>query len=104
MRQVEKISSKNNEPKNGSQWQDTSSVETQASIQTEHLQESAPDTAGIFRHKVKPRTLLVFWIQPPPNLKSEIAADLQPRRDYNELQKALDADVIYANDAMAMPF
>src|SRR5712691_6581523 len=48
---------------------------------------------------VKPRTLLAISVQPRSTLQAEIASGKQPRRDYYMLQQALDADIIFPDDA-----
>src|SRR5919202_4111610 len=50
---------------------------------------------------IRPRTLLVISLQPKATMRAEIAAGLQPRRDYEALQHKLGADVLYLGDAQA---
>ena len=44
------------------------------------------------------RTLLVISAQPEPDLAAQIASGAQPRRDYLELARALDADLLHPAD------
>lgn len=67
--------------------------------QREQPQKGADDVAGMPQPEMRQRTLLAYWIQPAP--RDQIAAGQQPRRDYYELQKALNADIICADDAQA---
>lgn len=100
MRQVEKASSDEYRSMQDVQRSEASVAGMRAEgAQKEHLQQSAADAAEVSRRKVTPRTLLAYWIHPAS--KAEIAANQQPRRDYYEHQKALDADIIYADDAQA---
>lgn len=50
------------------------------------------------------RVLLVISAQPAAALREEIAAGREPRRDYFELQRALDADLLLPADVHADPF
>lgn len=52
----------------------------------------------IFRTE-RHRVLLAISIQPAQNMIDEIAAGKEPRRDYYLLKQALDADIIFPDDA-----
>lgn len=49
------------------------------------------------------RTLLVISAQPPADLLEQIARGSQPRRDYFELRRALDAELLLPADVLADP-
>lgn len=50
----------------------------------------------------KPRVLLVISVhEPDPATRTEIEAGRQPRRDFDELQRALDAEVMFLDSAPA---
>jgi glycosyltransferase involved in cell wall biosynthesis len=49
------------------------------------------------------RTLLVISAQPEPDLAARIASGVQPRRDYFELARALDADLLFPADVARDP-
>ena len=51
----------------------------------------------------KSRILLAISVQPTERMRVEIAAGMQPCRDYLALQQVLDADVIYPDDAETAP-
>jgi glycosyltransferase involved in cell wall biosynthesis len=66
-----------------------------------NLLEQADNAAVVPEHDRKPRILLVISVQPTATMRDEIAAGNQPPRDYDALQQALDADVIYPANAQA---
>jgi glycosyltransferase involved in cell wall biosynthesis len=56
--------------------------------------------AEVSKDKVKPRTLLVIAKDHPSEWQTEIAADRRPRLGYDDaLAQALDADILYPDDA-----
>src|SRR5579859_172581 len=57
------------------------------------------ESASESQERRKPRALLVIALQPPVTLPTEIARGEQPRRDYYALQQALDADLLFLDDA-----
>lgn len=46
-----------------------------------------------------PRALLVISAQPTSAMRARVAAGEEPRRDYDQLQAALDADILFPDDA-----
>jgi glycosyltransferase involved in cell wall biosynthesis len=56
------------------------------------------------RHSRPARVLLVISAQPSASLRQEIASGGEPRRDYYELQRALDADLLMPEDARRTRF
>lgn len=46
-----------------------------------------------------PRALLVISAQPTGAMRARVAAGEEPRRDYDQLQAALDADILFPDDA-----
>jgi len=66
--------------------------------QMEKLLAGTDQGAAMSGSKVKSRILLTISVQPTAKIRAEIAAGQQPRRDYDALQQALGADVIYPDD------
>jgi glycosyltransferase involved in cell wall biosynthesis len=64
-----------------------------------NLLEPVDNQAVTPRHAGKPRILLAISAQPTAKMRAEIAAGNQPPRDYDALQQALEADVIYPANA-----
>lgn len=55
-------------------------------------------------HTKSPRALLVISAQPPETLAESVAEGREPRRDYQALQAALNADLLYPADARRTRF
>ncbi len=49
----------------------------------------------------RPRILLVISARPTASLAADVAAGRQPQRDYQALSRTLDADLLFADDAVA---
>jgi glycosyltransferase involved in cell wall biosynthesis len=100
MHQFEATSSHPYTSKLDGQRSDASAVGMRAEVvQRGQLQKGTEGASGISSPERRSRILLAFWIKPAS--REEISADHEPRRDYYELQKELDADIIYAGDAQA---
>lgn len=63
-----------------------------------NLLETLDNADVISKQSRKPRILLAISVQPTDKMRAEIAAGIQPRRDYLTLQQALEADIVYPDD------
>jgi hypothetical protein len=59
-----------------------------------------PEIRATYTRPAGPRVLLVISVpEPDATTRTQIEAGLQPRRDFDELQRALNADVFYIDSA-----
>lgn len=65
---------------------------------------ATPSAPSAGREPQKPRALLVISAQPASDLRARIIAGEEPRRDYYELQAALNADLLLPDDARRTRF
>lgn len=73
--------------------------------------EAAPSVLGALDSSEGPaltepklRSLLVISMQPPTGMRERVAAGIEPRRDYDALRAALDADAVFPDDALSTRF